>query len=261
MLVSERTARATRGFRFGEPATVDVRAKARPLRAFELLGAEPAPARGVPGLRAPMVGRDRELELLTALYDRVADEGAPHLVTVYGDPGVGKSRLVGEFVRRADARQPPASLLQGRCVPYGEGITYWPLAEILKSVAGALDSDPADVVLDKIRRTCLGLLTPELTPDPVRATAALAYTVGVEDPDVEVRRWAPRQVRLETHAAWRSFFSALAASFPLTYAAALPTFSFTGAGTTLPPWRLAASVRCSTQSNTGFIFFAMAGSS
>ncbi|TML64185.1 MAG: hypothetical protein E6G17_03320 [Actinobacteria bacterium] len=196
-------------------ATVAVRGKARPLRAFELLEAEPAPARGVPGLRAPMVGRDRELELLTLLYDRVVDEGMPHLVTVYADAGVGKSRLVAEFVRRVDARQPPPSLLQGRCVPYGEGITYWPLAEILKFVVGALDTDPADVVLDKIRRTCFELLTPEVTADPVRATAALAYTVGVEDPDVDVRGWAPRQVRLETHAAWRSFFSALAGTGPL----------------------------------------------
>ncbi|HMC37487.1 MAG TPA: AAA family ATPase, partial [Actinomycetota bacterium] len=101
--------------------------------------------------------------------------------------------------------------LRGRCLPYGEGITYWPLAEILKSCAGVLDTDPPDLVLEKIKKLGEQLFTAEVTAAPAQATAALAYTVGVEDPAVSFRDLSPRHVRSETHAAWRSFFSALSA--------------------------------------------------
>ena len=166
--------------------------------------------RGVPGLRARMVGPRPELALLRTLLGRVAAEERPHLVTIYGDPGVGKSRLTREFVGWAEERDPPTRVLRGRCVPYGEGVTYWPLAEILKGHAGVLDSDPSDLALEKIRTAGRDLFTPEVVADPVRATAALAYAVGIVDPEVRFQDLEPRQVRAELHQAWRTFFSELA---------------------------------------------------
>ena len=91
------------------------------------------------GLAAPIIGRDEELSLLATLAARVANDRAPQLVTIYGQAGVGKSRLLAEFVDRLD----DVRLLKGRCLPYGDGITYWPLAEVAKSHAGVLDTDPA----------------------------------------------------------------------------------------------------------------------
>ena len=95
--------------------------------------------RGVEGLSAPIIGRDEELAVLAALAARVVRERAPQLVTLFGQAGVGKSRLLAEFVDRL----PDARLLKGRCLPYGDGITYWPLAEVAKEHAGILDTDPA----------------------------------------------------------------------------------------------------------------------
>jgi class 3 adenylate cyclase/tetratricopeptide (TPR) repeat protein len=220
VLVGERTARAARGFRFREQGPLELKGKSEPISAFQLVEEEEEPPpgqpeRGIPGIRAPLVGRDAELDVLTSLYDRVASEGTPHLVTVSGDPGVGKSRLTGEFLERVESRHPAPTIVRGRCLPYGEGVTYWPLAEILKVLAGVLDTDPSDLVLEKIKKVGKDLITADLAPDPERAIAALAYTVGVTVPGFDFTDLAPRQVRLETHGAWRSFFSALARRNPV----------------------------------------------
>ena len=214
ILASERTARGARGFRFGKPAGLELKGKGQPVRAMELRGGDATiQDRGVPGLHAPMVGRDEELSLLLSMYRRSAAEGRPILVTIYGDAGVGKSRLTSEFLLRAE--RDGATVVRGRCLPYGEGITYWPFAEILKGYAGVLDSDPPELALEKIRKAGRELLTEDVTSDPGRATAALAFTMNVADPEFDFESMEPREVRQEVHAGWRSFFSALAAETPL----------------------------------------------
>ena len=214
ILASERTARGARGFRFGAAMKLDLKGKGQPVPAMELLeGAATLQDRGVPGLHAPMVGRDDELSLLSTMFRRSTSEGRPNLVTIYGDAGVGKSRLTAEFLLQAE--HDGATVVRGRCLPYGEGITYWPLAEILKGYAGVLDSDPPELTLEKIRKAGRELLTEEVTSDPGRATAALAYTVNVADPEFDFSSMEPREVRQEVHAGWRSFFSALASETPL----------------------------------------------
>src|SRR5437588_7565523 len=216
IVVSERTARATRGFRFVELGPLQLKGKGDTVPAVELAGeALAAPERGVPGLAAPMVGRDNELAFLTTLYERVASEGRPYLVTIYGDAGVGKSRLTTEFLRWAERSERPPRILRGRCLPYGDGVTYWPLAEILKGYAGVLDTDPPELALEKIRKVATDLFTHDPGQDAERITAALAYTVGIEHPDISFRGVAPRQVRMETHAAWRSFLSMLSTTSPV----------------------------------------------
>ena len=215
ILTSERTARAGRGFAFEDRGPLELKGKRDRVRAFRLLRETGGPARGVPGLRSPMIGRNAELGVLQSVYERVAGELRPHLVTIYGDAGVGKSRLTQEFASWADGRDPVPLVLRGRCLPYGDGITYWPLAEILKGHAGVLDTDTPSLALEKIRKACRELMTTDVTSDPIRATAALAFTVGLEDPEVPMTDLDPREVREEVHAAWRSYFSALAAEGPL----------------------------------------------
>ena len=85
------------------------------------------------GLHSPLVGRVQQLEgLSSALAAAVADRSC-HLVTVLGPAGVGKSRLVEEFVGGLDEQ---TTVVSGRCLPYGEGITYWPLAEVVRDLTG-----------------------------------------------------------------------------------------------------------------------------
>jgi class 3 adenylate cyclase len=217
ILVSERTARSAPGFRFGEVGRLAVKGKARPIAAVELVeeraGDQPeGPQRGVPGLRAPMVGRDHELALLRSMYGRLAASGRAQLVTIYGDPGIGKSRLTRELLAWAERQATPPGVLRGRCLPYGEAVTYWPFAEIVKAYTGVLDSDPPRAALAKI-----GALAEDVVAaasDPPRAAALLAFTFGLEDPRFGFADLAPRQVRLETHEAWRAFFSGVAGAGP-----------------------------------------------
>jgi class 3 adenylate cyclase/tetratricopeptide (TPR) repeat protein len=108
--------------------------------------------RGAPiqGLSAPLVGRESELDLLENTYERAVRARRASLVTIYGDPGVGKSRLAREFVAGLEG----ATVLTGRSLPYGEGVTYWPLAEMVKASSGITDDDPLDEAHEKLRQCC-----------------------------------------------------------------------------------------------------------
>ncbi|MGZ8716485.1 MAG: ATP-binding protein, partial [Gaiellaceae bacterium] len=108
------------------------------------------PGAPVRGLSSPLVGRESELELLENAFARTVRDRRASLFTVYGDPGVGKSRLAREFVAGVEG----ATVLMGRCLPYGEGVTYWPLAEMVKASAGITDDDPLDTAQEKLRACC-----------------------------------------------------------------------------------------------------------
>ena len=96
------------------------------------------------------VGRDSELTLLGETFARALREPSAQLVTVVGEPGVGKSRLVWEFREEIDRRPDLVRWRQGRCLPYGEGITFWALGEIVKAEAGVLETDSAAQALEKL---------------------------------------------------------------------------------------------------------------
>jgi class 3 adenylate cyclase/tetratricopeptide (TPR) repeat protein len=126
-----------------------VKGKADPLIAFRLLevvpGAEAVPRR----LDSPMVGRKRERDVLRLALERATEDRTCHLVTVLGSAGVGKSRLVEEFLGSIDA-----TVLRGRCLPYGDGITFWPVREAIRQATGIGEDEPADEARAKLRVLC-----------------------------------------------------------------------------------------------------------
>jgi len=113
-------------------------------------------------LRARLVGREDEVRFLLALYRRVVEGRKPHLATILGAAGVGKTRLVEEVLARLRDGPAPPQMLRGRCPAYGEGLTYRPLAEMLKEEAGIKDSDPPEVMTEKLRTSILACCAPVL---------------------------------------------------------------------------------------------------
>jgi len=139
-------------------------------------------------LQAPLVGRDHELELLQNTFDRAVRDRRAHLFTIYGEAGVGKSRLSHEFSTALDG----ATVLSGRSLPYGEGVTYWPLAEMVKCAAGIVDDDPLDVAIEKLRSFC----EDEVVADLLGLASGVLEAVQAERSQQEIawaaREWAQR---------------------------------------------------------------------
>ncbi|MBA2361448.1 MAG: AAA family ATPase, partial [Actinobacteria bacterium] len=160
ILVGERTVALVRdAFEFDEPIRIGAKGKRDGVACRQLIRALTLTRpRGVGGLQRRLVGRDTEIELLEATYRRVAHEGQPHLVTIMGDAGVGKTRLVRELWDRLGTGGDQPLRRTGRCLSYGQAITYWALGEILKEQLGILESDPPESVWNKLRpREILGL--------------------------------------------------------------------------------------------------------
>ena len=152
ILAGERTVAAVRGaFEFEDPVTIGAKGKPdgvvsqRLVRALTLMR-----PRGVGGLRQAFVGRDEELERLRTAYRNVVDGGRPELVTIMGDAGIGKSRLVREFWAWLAEQSPQPLQRTGRCLSYGHGTAYWALAEILREHFDIRDGDPPEAVGERL---------------------------------------------------------------------------------------------------------------
>ena len=150
-------------------------------------------------LQAEMIGRDEEMRFLTALYRRVVEGQHPHLVTVAAVAGIGKTRLVEEFLQNLKHGDAPPHILRGRCPAYGEGLTYWPLAEMLKQECDIKDSDPLAVAGQKLHDGVLRVCAPVLGSDESEMLADdLATIVGTEIPRDYDTLWKTRLARLKT---------------------------------------------------------------
>jgi class 3 adenylate cyclase/tetratricopeptide (TPR) repeat protein len=134
---------------------------------------------------SPLVGRTRELGVLRDELSAAARDGSCRLVTVVAQAGVGKSRLLEEFVQSA---QPGAHVLRGRCLPYGRGITFWPLVEIVRDAAGIRDEDPPEVGRAKLLE--IG------GPEGEDAVARVASAVGLSGSDFPLDEvfWGTRKL-------------------------------------------------------------------
>ncbi len=200
--VSRETFRQTERVFVYEPlAPVEVKGKREPVGLYRAVEAR---ARfGTDLIRTtetPFVGREVEKTLLQGLFDRCARDSMFGLVTLVGEPGVGKSRLCAELFRYIDEKTELIRWRQGRCLPYGEGITFWALGEIVKSHAGVFESDSPEAASAKLERVL---------------------------PDVEERDWLRARLlpllgvdsgqsasRDESFPAWRRFVESIASNGP-----------------------------------------------
>jgi class 3 adenylate cyclase/tetratricopeptide (TPR) repeat protein len=183
VLLGDLTHRLVRDFVDVEPVEpLSLKGKAEPVPAYRLLGVRAGTERPR-RLDAPMVGRDGELALLHALLGEAVAARSCRLVTIVGEAGVGKSRLVDEFLRSVDEG---AAVLRGRCLAYGDGITFWPLAEAVRQAAGIVERDTSDEAMAKLERL--------VAEQDVVARVASAIGLSPEPFPVSDLEWATRRL-------------------------------------------------------------------
>jgi DNA-binding SARP family transcriptional activator/tetratricopeptide (TPR) repeat protein len=191
ILLDETTNRLVRDAVSVERTIVDSNAS------FRLVDLADAPPGHVSRFSSPMVGREREGRRLQDAFDQAVSDRSCQLFTVLGPAGVGKSRLIREFLEDLAGE---ALVAGGRCLPYGEGITYWPLIEAMRDVASLDDTDSSEDSRSKLAALLEGEEEAELIAQRVAETIGLAeYIGGVE----------------ESFSAVRTFFEALARRRPL----------------------------------------------
>ncbi len=203
ILVGERAVHAARGtFTFRRPTTIAAKGKELPIPARELLGR--AALRVVE--RTPLVGRASDLTQLELAAHRSFDERRPYLVSVIAAPGVGKSRLLEEFIDRLVAANPDVTVAVAQCLPYGQRLTYWPLRALLFDVLGLSGDAPPEALRSEVK----AWLQEAGDPTPERTADLLAATIGAAETDVVDRA--------ALFAAWRSTIELAAARGPLLVA-------------------------------------------
>jgi class 3 adenylate cyclase/tetratricopeptide (TPR) repeat protein len=181
ILLGDATRRLVRNAALVEPLEpLQVKGKKDAVEAWRLIGVlEGAPA-FARRLDAPMVGREHELAKLRNAFDEAVQERECRLVTVVGSAGIGKSRLAKELLTNVGDE---ASVLLGRCLPYGEGITYWPLRDVVREAAGDLTQAHIEDLL-------------EGDEDAERIAARVAGAIGVAEQAgaAEETNWAVRRM-------------------------------------------------------------------
>jgi class 3 adenylate cyclase/tetratricopeptide (TPR) repeat protein len=197
--VSEQTYRQTeRVFEYEPLEPVAVKGKSEPLPIFRPVRARAGFGRDVIRTHTtPLVGRDLEQSLLIGTFERGDQQRSCQLVTLVGEPGVGKSRMCAELLRHVDDQRDLVRWRQGRCLPYGDGIAFWALGEIVKAECGILESDTPSEASAK-----LGQTIPDGDPESSWLLARLAPLVGAP---------AEPAGQEESFAAWRRFCEGLAA--------------------------------------------------
>jgi class 3 adenylate cyclase len=188
-------------FEYEELPAATLKGKSEPVRVFHAKA--PRARFGTDLTRthdSPFIGREIDLALLKGIFDKAVAANSVQLVTVVGEPGLGKSRLVGELRTYIDARPELVTWRQGRCLPYGEGITFWALGEIVKGHAGILESDPPQVAQAK-----LDVVLPEGT-ERTWFRQRLLPLLGVEATSSAERE--------ELFTAWRRFLELIAETYP-----------------------------------------------
>ena len=208
ILVGAQTYEATKSaIDYGDSTPAAAKGKAEPVPAWPVLQARSRFGIDVTqAARTPLIGRDGDLRLLVETLNRVRRERSPQLVTIAGVPGMGKSRLVYELFEEADRDAEIITWRQGRCLSYGEGVSYWALGEVVKAQAGILETDTSEQAREKLHDAVASVGGDH--PDWVESH--LSPLVGLA-PERELAD----DRRAEAFAAWREFLEALAEQRPL----------------------------------------------
>ncbi|HEV7844778.1 MAG TPA: adenylate/guanylate cyclase domain-containing protein, partial [Thermoleophilaceae bacterium] len=219
--VGARTMRATEtAVQYEELTPLDLKGKAEPVPAWEAVGliAQHAVGRVAAANESPLTGRQQELGALEAIYGRVVQEGTSHLVTVVGEAGVGKSRLLREFERRLAEHPSRPTVRTGRSLPYGSGIVFWALGEVLRAECGIVESDSSEEAWQKLR-SYVGELVGEQDDYSDREAALIGRLLGVDVPaELVPDEEDPERMREAFLAALRRGIEAMAARRPLVIA-------------------------------------------
>jgi class 3 adenylate cyclase/tetratricopeptide (TPR) repeat protein len=198
-----------------EPLTL--KGKEEPVPAWEATKALTEPRRGALRAQTPLIGREYEADLLVSLVERVGREARPHLVTVIGQAGVGKSRLLRELMTTLVDGEEQPTIRTGQCPPYGAGIAYWALAEVLNEEFEIRDNDAPEVAWEKLRSGVTQLMI-ELGDEPAgeRNAALLAIPLGLDPPE-ELRpsEEDPQRMREALFSAARAVIEGMARHRPL----------------------------------------------
>ena len=208
VVVGESTYRATRDvllFEELEPVSVKGKADALPIWRATV----PRGRFGVDVERrvdVPFIGREHELALLKEAYAHALRDSSLQLVTMTGEPGVGKTRLISEFQNFVDAQDEIVWWRQGRCLPYGEGITFWALGEIVKAHVGILESDDPVAAGEKVRTSVETLVEDDADRDWF--VTRLGPLTGAQTSEQPV-------AREESFSAWQRYLEAIAAQRPI----------------------------------------------
>ena len=198
VLVGERAARACRRARLEANGAVEAKGIPGALGAYRAVAVEPETEQS--GI--PLIGRDDDLDMLRLIARRAARERQPQLVTLIGESGIGKTRLGAELFRELRADPDPWRTIVGRSPPYGEGIAFWALGEILRDAAGLSTDAPPDDVERSLRE-----LLSELGAEDAPSLAA-GLTVAIRGkPDCDAED--------ELNRSWRRFVGLLASDRPL----------------------------------------------
>jgi class 3 adenylate cyclase/tetratricopeptide (TPR) repeat protein len=150
-------------------------ALSRAMRVTALVGGQLRSA----GLESPFVGRAREFRMLKELFHASAEDRRAHLVSVTGVAGIGKSRLSWEFFKYIDGLADTTWWHRGRCIPYGEGVTYWALAEMVRMRALIVEDESPAAALEKLRMTIANIVPDE--EDRTFVEPRLAHLLGLEE--------------------------------------------------------------------------------
>jgi class 3 adenylate cyclase/tetratricopeptide (TPR) repeat protein len=210
LVVGEQTFETTKHvIEYEQLEPISAKGKAEPLGVWRAIGARSRFGVDIEqAAHAPFIGREHELALLKETYARTVRESSIQLVTVTGEPGVGKSRLIAEFRGFVDEQPGPVVWRQGRCLPYGEGITFWALGQIVKAQAGVLESDSSEKASEKLTAAVRNVVEDASERDWFGARLAPLVGAGALE-----AAGAVEQSQLFT--AWRRFLEAIAAKEPL----------------------------------------------